>query len=69
MVQVERGERRRGHRQDGQVVERPEGGDAEGERLERAQIVAPARDRALRTEMQITNYQLADRVGEVTLKL
>ena len=40
MVQVKRCERRRGHGKYGEVVERPEGGDADGEGLERAEIVA-----------------------------
>ena len=46
MVQVERSEGGSGDRENGEVVERPEGGDAHGEGLERPQIVA-ARDRAL----------------------
>ena len=46
VVQVEGGERGRGRREDGEVVEGPDGGDADGERLERAQVVT-ATDRAL----------------------
>ena len=46
MVQVERSEGGSGDREYGEVVERPEGGYAHGEGLERPQIVA-ARDRAL----------------------
>ena len=47
MIQVEGCEGWRGHRENGEVVERPEGGDADGEGLERSQIIA-ARDRALK---------------------
>ena len=46
VVQVEGGERGRGRREDGEVVEGSDGGDADGEGLERAQVV-PATDRAL----------------------
>ena len=49
VVQVEGGERGCGRREDGEVVEGSNGGDTDGEGLERAQVV-PATDGALESD-------------------